>query len=144
MRSQQDIETIYKRLAALEANVQMLANMLRVHPHQGPPVAETSTDFAAFGVMTPKQNATLQMILRGARNKEIADRFGVTESTAKIYLTGIMRHVGVTNRAAVIMKMSAPFKEISADEYRRITTVPKDWDLNWNRHKSLKGLERRA
>jgi len=50
----------------------------------------------------------------------------------------------VTNRAAVIMKMSAPFKEISADEYRRITTVPKDWDLNWNRHKSLKGLERRA
>lgn len=143
MRSQQDIEAIYKRLAALEANVQMLANMLRVYPHQGPPAADASLDFAAFGVMTPKQNATLQMILRGARNKEIAERFGVTESTAKIYLTGIMRHVGVTNRAAVIMKMSAPFKEISADEYRRITTVPKDWDFSWSKHKSLKGLERR-
>ena len=143
MRSQQDFEAIYKRLAALEANLQMLANMLMVHPHQESPATETSNDLAAFGVMTPKQNATLQMILRGARNKEVAERFGVTESTAKIYLTGIMRHVGVTSRAAVIMKMSGAFKEISADEYRRITTVSKDWDFTWSKHKSLKGLERR-
>lgn len=96
-----------------------------------------------FRSMSSKQNAALQMILRGAKNQEIANRFGVTESTAKVYVAGIMRHVGVTTRSQIVAKMKRAFDNADPQDYQKVAGVPHDWDSTWPKHKGHQVLDRR-
>jgi len=56
---------------------------------------ETSNHQAQMPQLTTKQHAALQMLLRGADNAEIAERFNVSPNTAKIYVRGIAKKLGV-------------------------------------------------
>lgn len=96
-----------------------------------------------FRSMSPKQNAALQMILRGARNQEIAKRFKVTESTAKVYVAGIMRHVGASTRSEIVSKIKRAFDNANTKDYQGVAGIPHDWDLTWPKHKGHAVLERR-
>lgn len=92
---------------------------------------------AALRKMSMKQHAALQMLMRGASNQEIAERFGVTESTAKVYVRCIMGHVGARTRAQVVAKMLHVLEEIGEGEYFRIAGIPKGWDMHWEEYTEL-------
>lgn len=78
---------------------------------------------------TPKQHAVLQMLLRGAGNIEIGERFGVTENTAKVYVRSIAGKLGVNTRAQIVMKTLEAFNEVDEASYMLMAGgLPKDWD----------------
>ena len=52
--------------------------------------------------LTPRQGDILRLILRGLPNKRIASELGITESTVKEHVTGILERLGVRNRVEAI------------------------------------------
>jgi len=91
--------------------------------------------------MTTKQHAALQMLLRGASNAEIAERFGVTINTAKVYVRSLFSKFGVNNRASVVAKAKMAFEAMPASEYIRWSGgLPKTWDRDWSAPDAYKAL----
>jgi two-component system, NarL family, nitrate/nitrite response regulator NarL len=56
----------------------------------------------AFGV-TPRELEVIRAVISGDRNKEIADRFSITENTVKSHLTSIFNKFGVSNRVELAL-----------------------------------------
>lgn len=82
--------------------------------------------------LTTKQHAALQMLLRGADNTEIADRFNVTPNTSKVYVRGVAKKLGVQTRAQIVVKLLDTFNALDDNSYRMLTGgLPKDWDKNY-------------
>jgi len=82
--------------------------------------------------MTTKQHAVLQMLLNGKSNQDIADRFGVTDNTAKVYVRSIAKKLGVNTRAQIVAHTLQAFNSIDDSSYRMIAGgLPKDWDANF-------------
>lgn len=88
--------------------------------------------FAVMTKMTPKQHAVLQMLLRGASNHEISERFNVSENTVKIHVKAIMDKLGVRKRSLIVLNMRSAFNDIAEDQYTAMSTLSKRWDLEWN------------
>jgi DNA-binding CsgD family transcriptional regulator len=83
--------------------------------------------------MSMKQHGTLQMVLRGASNQEIADRFGVSVNTAKVYVRSIAGRLGVHLRTQIVATAVQAIRDMPDAEYRKISRgLPKDWDETWN------------
>lgn len=100
---------------------------------QAPPAPKIEpTAYNAFTRLTFKQHAALQMLLRGASNREIAGRFQVAEPTAKVYVRQIAAKFGVKRRAEIVQKASPIFQIISPDEHLLIARLPKTWDAKWD------------
>jgi len=79
--------------------------------------------------MTPKQHASMQMILNGKRNQEIAERMGVTLNTAKVYVRTAAKNLGVRRRGEIV-RCSWPVMQMLDDEtYRKMSGgLPINWD----------------
>jgi DNA-binding CsgD family transcriptional regulator len=69
--------------------------------------------------MTTKQHAALQMLLRGAGNHEIAERFGVTINTAKVYVRGLFAKFEVNTRAGIVLAAKPLFDATDPEDYIR-------------------------
>lgn len=79
--------------------------------------------------MTSKQHASLQMLLRGADNNEIGERFNVSPNTAKVYVRSIAKKLGVSSRAQIVVRLLDVFNEVDDNAYRVMSGgLPKDWD----------------
>lgn len=101
--------------------------------------ADGARDF--FRQFTPKQNAALQMLMRGASNQEIADRMGVSVNTAKVHVRSIAAKLDVRNRASIAVVANRYWRGIGDEEYRMASGgLPKDWDETWSESDPLKGL----
>lgn len=93
---------------------------------------------AKFAKMSPRHHAAMQMLMRGADNKEIGDRFGVGESGAKTYVWGLYKNLGLTKsdghnkRAIAVGLVKATFDAIDDEEYVRLAGIPKDWDARYD------------
>ncbi len=82
---------------------------------------------------TTKQHAALQMLMRGADNKEIALRFGVSINTAKVYVRTIAKKLKVHTRAQIIYKMMHEFQDVDDNAYMIMSGgLPKDWDSSFS------------
>jgi DNA-binding CsgD family transcriptional regulator len=82
--------------------------------------------------MTTKQHAVLQMLLGGKSNQDIADRFGVTDNTAKVYVRSIAKKLGVNTRAQIVARTLTAYNSIDESSYRMVAGgLPKDWDENF-------------
>lgn len=82
--------------------------------------------------MTTKQHAALQMVLRGAGNPEIAERFGVSVNTAKVYVRGLFKKFDVNSRAGIVLQAKTPFDLAEGTDYVRMSGgLPKDWDAKY-------------
>ncbi|MFM8796364.1 MAG: LuxR C-terminal-related transcriptional regulator [Betaproteobacteria bacterium] len=44
------------------------------------------------------------LIAQGLTNRQIADRLGIIEATAKAHVSAIFRELGVTNRTQALLK----------------------------------------
>lgn len=118
---------------------QILAALLRgAHTSGGGKESTTSNNHTAqqtddyLPAMTVKQHAVLQMLLAGKTNQHIADRFGVTDNTAKVYVRSIAKKLGVNTRAQIVAKTLTAYNSIDEPSYRMIAGgLPKDWDQNY-------------
>ena len=82
--------------------------------------------------MSVKQHAALQMVVRGASNQEIADRFGVSVNTAKVYLRSLAKRLGVTLRTQIAVRVLPVMRALSEEEYRALARgLPKNWDADY-------------
>lgn len=84
-------------------------------------------------LLTTKQHCTLQMLLRGGENQEIADRMGISINTAKVHVRGIAKKLGVNTRAQIVYALLDEFNEADENGYMMMTGgLPKDWDANFS------------
>jgi DNA-binding NarL/FixJ family response regulator len=105
------------------------------------PVASAGDVLRRF---TTKQHACLQMLLRGAGNQEIADRFGVTDNTAKVYVRSIAAKLKVQTRSQIVIALLDAFHAIDDATYRLLTGgLPKDWDAEYSEPDPFAHLYRR-
>lgn len=100
---------------------------------------------AFFRQFTPRQHATLQMLMRGCENREIADRLGVTDNTVKVHVRNIARRLGVNNRVQVALRSSRMFEQIDDNSYRLVSGgLPKNWDAEFSFPDPFESIYRRA
>ena len=57
--------------------------------------------------LTPRQREVGGLIASGATDREIAGSLGISTSTAQKHVQGLLRRLGVTNRAAAVAAMMA-------------------------------------
>ena len=92
---------------------------------------EQSENFGSMNKLrklTPKQHATLQLIMHGSSNREIAEELGITENTAKVHVRNIARVVGVSTRTQIIGALMGVMNSIGDGEYQRLSGgLPKNW-----------------
>lgn len=105
------------------------------------PTPEASGSHHPLPQMTTKQHAALQMLMRGASNLEIAQRFGVTENTAKVHVRSIAKKLGVNTRAQIVMKMMPVLSTADDNSYRLASGgLPLDWDETYEEPDPFVGL----
>lgn len=115
-------------LIKCQAKVELLMEMIAKGGVS--PKRQISDDaYASWCGMTKKQHGASQMLVRGATNQEIADRFGVELSTAKVYVRGVMGHFGIRTRTALAAKLRDAIGRVGDEEYMNVTGIPKDWDF---------------
>jgi DNA-binding CsgD family transcriptional regulator len=82
--------------------------------------------------LTPKQHVSMQMLMKGYSNAEIAKRLGVTENTAKVHVRAIAKKYGVQSRSQIVMQAFPEYEAIPASTYEVMTGgIPKDWAEQW-------------
>jgi DNA-binding NarL/FixJ family response regulator len=115
-----DHESLEQRVATLEAQMRMILREMGTEKLDRDVVA-------SFARMTPRMHGAMQCILNGIGNREIAERFHVQETTAKVYVRSIAKKLGVRTRSEIVAKALATFKAMSADEYLRLAKIEKTW-----------------
>lgn len=58
---------------------------------------------SAGGSFTPRERDLIDLVGRGLRNRDIANRLGITEGTVKVYLHAIFEKAGVANRTELAL-----------------------------------------
>ena len=87
-------------------------------------------DNKVLSSFTLKQHATLQMLMLGYTNKEIADVLDVQESTAKVHLRSIMAKTNTKNRQEAVATYRQLTTGLDAEQYEMYTGLPKDWAIH--------------
>ena len=54
--------------------------------------------------LAPRERELVALVREGLRNREIADRLGVTEGTVKVYLHSVFEKTGVVNRTELAIR----------------------------------------
>ncbi|GAC1322827.1 MAG: hypothetical protein NVSMB22_09960 [Chloroflexota bacterium] len=98
---------------ALGFSVRLLEQLARFHADQ------TIEPSAAMTDLSPRERQVLDGIVRGERDKEIADRLGIAEHTVKNHAYDIRRKIGARSRteaAMWAMRVGPAEKPASQDE----------------------------
>ena len=119
-----EIENLRGQVAALEKMVEKLQRQL-IGQAEAPFGRAVASDF--FSRLTIKQNAVLQLLMKGMSNKVIASTIGTTEGSIKTHVRGIFAKVGASTRGQVVAKAGGPWRAIGFKEYFEVTGLPKDW-----------------
>ena len=86
--------------------------------------------------LTTKQHATLQMVLDGKTNQDIADRMKIGINTAKVHVRGISNKLGFGKRAKICSIMQPEFDAVDDTAYLAMTGgLPKDWHKKFDHTK---------
>lgn len=54
--------------------------------------------------LSPRERELVQLVRQGLRNRDIADRLGITEGTVKVYLHSVFEKTGVANRTELAIR----------------------------------------
>jgi len=60
--------------------------------------------FGSRGSLAPRERQLISYVRTGLRNREIAERLGVTEGTVKVYLHAVFEKLGVSNRTELAIR----------------------------------------
>lgn len=61
----------------------------------------------ALASLTPRERELALLVAKGLRNREIAERMAVTEGTVKVYLNTVYTKLGLVNRTALALLVTA-------------------------------------
>jgi two-component system nitrate/nitrite response regulator NarP len=88
-----------------------------IDPELAQRVQELSDAFGASGrpTLAPRERQLVRFVSQGLRNREIAQRLGVTEGTVKVYLHAVFDKLGVSNRTELAIRAD----EFLAESYIR-------------------------
>lgn len=122
------------RIARLEGRLEAMEKQL--NSFLGRQVFSPSVDgeqrTAILPRLTSKQHVSMQMLMKGYSNSEIAKRLGVTENTAKVHVRAIAKKYGVQSRSQIVMQAFPEYEAIPASTYEVVTGgIPKDWAEQW-------------
>lgn len=137
------VTEIESRLIRMEAQLDMLAKMVMQSAQAPAPPASQQSGFSkdeAFrrlSEISQRQVATMLMILAGYRTAAVAARFNVSESTAKIYVSGLMRHLGATTRAQLAIRGKTLVEVLTPQEFLEACGVPSDFGENQKKYAKL-------
>jgi two-component system nitrate/nitrite response regulator NarL len=70
------------------------------------PSRETERGNVRLSALTNREQQVASLVCRGYSNKLIAHSLNLAEGTVKIHLNAIFRKLDVSNRAALIVKLS--------------------------------------
>lgn len=57
-------------------------------------------------ILSPRETELVNLVRQGLRNRDIADRLGITEGTVKVYLHSVFEKTGVANRTELAIRAS--------------------------------------
>lgn len=62
--------------------------------------------------LAPRERQIVDLVAQGLRNRDVAERLGMSEGTVKVYLHGIFQKLGVENRTALalLVKSEGPYE----------------------------------
>jgi DNA-binding NarL/FixJ family response regulator len=125
------MERIEELLIRIEAKLDVL---LSNKQSQTTPVEDRSIikDLLSF---TPKQHAVIQMVWGNVATEAMADVLGVSISTIKVHIRGVMRKTGYKSRAQIAM-MAEEMLGMDAVAYERGAGIPQDWYVNRDKHET--------
>lgn len=87
--------------------------------------------YHAVASLTPRQHATMQMLMAGHTNQKISDVFGVSINTVKVHVRTVCKKFNVKSRGQLSAKAVTGLDLVSDDEYENISGgLPKDWAIN--------------
>tara|TARA_B100000780_G_scaffold256050_1_gene205001 strand:- start:2597 stop:3073 length:477 start_codon:yes stop_codon:yes gene_type:complete len=76
---------------------------------------------------SPKQVATVQLVVNGATTLEMAELLDCAESTAKVHIRGYMRKSNTTTRHKAAIHYKQLVEGLSGDKHYELTSVELDW-----------------
>lgn len=139
-----------ERLVAIETKLDMLLSIAMqarntVAPEAVPP--KTGIQVKAetvFRTLTPKQHATVQMLLDGGTDEAISRRFEVSINTAKVYVRSIARRLGVQRRGEIVRLLGPLFDATDDTMYLAFSSgLPKNWHRTWHEGNPYEAMLRR-
>lgn len=74
-----------------------------------PSLQKEATDARASGAgrgvsLSPRERELVQLVRQGLRNRDIAEKLGITEGTVKVYLHSVFEKTGVANRTELAIR----------------------------------------
>jgi DNA-binding NarL/FixJ family response regulator len=82
--------------APLVAEIEAVARRMRISL-EPPRRADLGTSTSQFG-LTPREVEVLELVAAGRTNRQIGDELYVSEKTASVHVSNILRKLGVTSR----------------------------------------------
>jgi two-component system nitrate/nitrite response regulator NarP len=55
--------------------------------------------------LTPREIELTELVASGLRNRDIAERLGISEGTAKLHLYNVYKKLGVANRVELVLRL---------------------------------------
>ena len=119
-------------MARLEAKLDVLIAMQTKGSQQVPPTGSSQplnlAEVSLFRTLTIKQHAVSQLVIRGWKNKEIAEVMGVTDNTVKLHVAAVAKKVGVKTRGQVAVALRPLMDKIGEEEYAGLSGgIPLHW-----------------
>ncbi len=135
------LEEIEQKVIGMQSQIDMLMRMLiergsdqysqfpnKLHQHitLDPPVDTFSNEQMLSG-FSPKQVATVQMVVGGKSTSEMGEILCCAESTAKVHIRGYMRKSNTTTRHKAGSHYRRLIQGMSAEKHLELTEIELDW-----------------
>ena len=135
MTTDDELDIIEERLARVEGAIETILKLLaKPEPSAGfGPTAEYAANESLIAVrrITLKQHATLQMLIEGFTDREIAERLCVHDSTIKMHVRALAKKMGVRGRHNIAALGQRIINSMSDDDYEQLARIPKNWSTTW-------------
>lgn len=130
-----EMSTLKFELARMEAKIDILtalvmrADTKEIITNTNKP--SSASEHALCRSMTIKQHVTVQLLILGRANKEIAEIINIGENTVKLHVRAVCKKIGCKTRGQAALVMSEILTRMDPSEYERSSGgLPIDWASN--------------
>jgi DNA-binding CsgD family transcriptional regulator len=105
-RAAEDLQRAAQRATSIDADIELSVDPLGI-ARESRGEAQVPTADRSRANLTARQRETLDLVLRGYTNAQIAERLIISEATVKTHVRAILHRVGAVNRAEAIARYVA-------------------------------------